>query len=276
MIVVQGQPDLPQVILTLAPPGRFPRRLHGRQQQRRQDRDDRDDDQQFDQRESTRCPAPMTKAPFFARSSAAWKPMPELNQATPSMSVEWATPLARDGAYGGTITKPLEAGRNENSPRTNAAAISWYIVNGWALSVTAFAFVAELGADAISAEVAARISKGESVEAIIQASQQAGVASQAIAALIVGGQSPAAVVPGPPPPRRQRAGPAGAVEGVVRLRGLIRADRVEPAEGQPQQDEPALDPPRLESGGIVDVGPGVFGQTLDVGCRPAGVRAKEA
>ena len=64
--------------------------------------------------------------------------MPEVIHATPSMSVAWATPLASDGPCGGTITKPAGAGRSENSPRTNAAAISWYIVNGWALSVTAF------------------------------------------------------------------------------------------------------------------------------------------
>ena len=41
--------ELLQVVLALQPPRRFPRRLHGRQQQRDQDPDDRNDNEQFNQ-----------------------------------------------------------------------------------------------------------------------------------------------------------------------------------------------------------------------------------
>ena len=51
-VVVQGQPELLEVVVALHPPRRLPRRLHGRQEQRDQDRDDRDDDQELDQREA--------------------------------------------------------------------------------------------------------------------------------------------------------------------------------------------------------------------------------
>ena len=46
-----GQAELLEVVLALRPPGRFSRRLHGRQQQPDEDADDRDDHQEFDQGE---------------------------------------------------------------------------------------------------------------------------------------------------------------------------------------------------------------------------------
>ena len=49
---MRSQRKLFQMIAALKISGRFPRRLHGRQQQADQHRDDGDDHQQFDQRES--------------------------------------------------------------------------------------------------------------------------------------------------------------------------------------------------------------------------------
>src|SRR5262249_6518175 len=49
-IVVDRQPQLLQVVLTLRSPRGFPRLLHGRQQQRDQDRNDGDHHQKFDER----------------------------------------------------------------------------------------------------------------------------------------------------------------------------------------------------------------------------------
>ena len=51
VVVVQGQPDLLQVVLALHPGGGLADLLDGGQQQADQDRDDRDHDQQLDQRE---------------------------------------------------------------------------------------------------------------------------------------------------------------------------------------------------------------------------------
>ena len=48
-IVVNGKPDLLQIIPALRPPRRFASLLHCRQQQCDQDRDDGDHDQEFDQ-----------------------------------------------------------------------------------------------------------------------------------------------------------------------------------------------------------------------------------
>ena len=49
---MQSQPDLLEVVGALDPPRRFPRRLHGGEQQSDQDGDDRDDDEQLDQGEA--------------------------------------------------------------------------------------------------------------------------------------------------------------------------------------------------------------------------------
>ena len=53
VIVVEGDPDLFQVVDALDARARLARRLHRRQQQGNQDRDDRDDHQEFDQRKAT-------------------------------------------------------------------------------------------------------------------------------------------------------------------------------------------------------------------------------
>jgi hypothetical protein len=50
---MKRQADLPQVVLTLRSPRRFPSRLHGRKHQPDQDADDGNHDQQLDQRETT-------------------------------------------------------------------------------------------------------------------------------------------------------------------------------------------------------------------------------
>ena len=47
---LQSDPDLPQVILALSPPGRLASCLNRRQKHRHQEADDADHDQQFDQR----------------------------------------------------------------------------------------------------------------------------------------------------------------------------------------------------------------------------------
>ena len=52
MVIVQGEPDLLQVVDALGTAGRLAGGLDGRQQQGDQDRDDGDHDQQLDQRES--------------------------------------------------------------------------------------------------------------------------------------------------------------------------------------------------------------------------------
>ena len=49
---MKSQPNLLEIVFTLASPSRFASLLHGGQQQRNQNRDDRDHDQQFDQRET--------------------------------------------------------------------------------------------------------------------------------------------------------------------------------------------------------------------------------
>jgi hypothetical protein len=49
MIVVNGQPNLFQVVLTLGPSRGFPNFLHRRQQQADQNSDDCNDDQQLDE-----------------------------------------------------------------------------------------------------------------------------------------------------------------------------------------------------------------------------------
>ncbi len=53
VIVVQGQPDLLQIVATLRAPGRLAGHLHRRKQQRDQDGNDGDNDQQLDQRKTT-------------------------------------------------------------------------------------------------------------------------------------------------------------------------------------------------------------------------------
>ena len=52
MMGEHGHPELPEVVLALRPPARFPRRLHGRQQQPDKDADNRDDHQEFHQGET--------------------------------------------------------------------------------------------------------------------------------------------------------------------------------------------------------------------------------
>ena len=47
LVIHAGQGELLEVVLALQSPGRLPRRLHGRKQQRDQDADDRDNDQKF-------------------------------------------------------------------------------------------------------------------------------------------------------------------------------------------------------------------------------------
>ena len=49
VVVVQGEPDLFEIVGALNPPRRLARSLDGRQEQRDQDRDDRDHDQQLDE-----------------------------------------------------------------------------------------------------------------------------------------------------------------------------------------------------------------------------------
>ncbi len=51
MIVVQCQPQLPQIIETLSPPRRFASRLNCREKQCRQEANNCDDHEQFDYRE---------------------------------------------------------------------------------------------------------------------------------------------------------------------------------------------------------------------------------
>ena len=51
-IVVNGKPQLLQIVRTLSPPGRLTSRLHGGQKQRNEHGDNGDDDQQFDQSET--------------------------------------------------------------------------------------------------------------------------------------------------------------------------------------------------------------------------------
>ena len=51
VMILPRQADLFQIVLALRDPGRFPRRLNGRQQQRDQNADDGDDDQQLDKGE---------------------------------------------------------------------------------------------------------------------------------------------------------------------------------------------------------------------------------
>jgi hypothetical protein len=52
-IVEHGKAELPQVVLAAHPPGRFPRRLHGRQQHADEHADDRDHDEQLHEREAS-------------------------------------------------------------------------------------------------------------------------------------------------------------------------------------------------------------------------------
>ncbi len=54
MVVVQGDPDLPEVIDALQAPRGFTSRLDRRQQQGDQHGEDRDDDKQLDQRETAK------------------------------------------------------------------------------------------------------------------------------------------------------------------------------------------------------------------------------
>ena len=56
MVVVQANPNLLQVVLTLGPSGGFAHFLNGREQESDENRDDRDDDEQFDQRKAGRTP----------------------------------------------------------------------------------------------------------------------------------------------------------------------------------------------------------------------------
>jgi hypothetical protein len=50
MVVVQGQPQLLEVVRTLRPAGRLARGLYGRQEQRNKDANNGDHDQQLDKR----------------------------------------------------------------------------------------------------------------------------------------------------------------------------------------------------------------------------------
>ena len=72
LIIVNRQAHLFEVVAALRAPRRFPRLLHGRQQQRDQDGDNRDDDQQFDEGEaqsySITDPHRITPAPQNIRS----------------------------------------------------------------------------------------------------------------------------------------------------------------------------------------------------------------
>jgi hypothetical protein len=63
LVVVQGQAQLLQVVLTPRAPGRFARRLHRGQEQRYQDADDGNDHKKFDQGKT----APKTFASCFHR-----------------------------------------------------------------------------------------------------------------------------------------------------------------------------------------------------------------
>lgn len=55
-VLVQGQPDLPQIVAALDAPGGLPRRLHGREQEGRQQANDGDHDERLDQRKAPRSP----------------------------------------------------------------------------------------------------------------------------------------------------------------------------------------------------------------------------
>ena len=55
-MIQQRQADLLDLALALVAVGRFPRRLHGRQQQRDEDADDGNHHQQFDKGESAPSP----------------------------------------------------------------------------------------------------------------------------------------------------------------------------------------------------------------------------
>src|SRR4029453_4930135 len=49
VVIVEGQPDLLQIVLALGAAGRLPRLLHGRQQERDEHADDGDHDQKLNQ-----------------------------------------------------------------------------------------------------------------------------------------------------------------------------------------------------------------------------------
>jgi hypothetical protein len=65
MVVVQGDPDLFEVVDALCAACSLARALNGGQEKRYQHRDDRNHDQQFDERES----GTWTKVPFGSLSS---------------------------------------------------------------------------------------------------------------------------------------------------------------------------------------------------------------
>src|SRR5262249_20535291 len=60
LVVVQGEADLLQVVHALGPPGRFPGRLHRREQQGDEDGDDGDDDQQLNEGEAVEADTLLT------------------------------------------------------------------------------------------------------------------------------------------------------------------------------------------------------------------------
>jgi hypothetical protein len=53
VVVVDGNPNLLEIVFALHAPSRFPGLLNGREQNRHEDGDDRDDDQEFDEREAS-------------------------------------------------------------------------------------------------------------------------------------------------------------------------------------------------------------------------------
>jgi hypothetical protein len=74
--VVDGHPELLEVVHALIPPGRFPRLLHRRQQQRHEDGNNGDDNEQLDQRETgtddARSAARLRTANLFHDNLSVW------------------------------------------------------------------------------------------------------------------------------------------------------------------------------------------------------------
>src|SRR5262245_4044505 len=75
MIIVQGDPHLPEIVLALRTPGRLPRLLNRREQQGHEDGDDGDHHQEFDQRKrraaarDSKVVSPHRESPFSPAGS---------------------------------------------------------------------------------------------------------------------------------------------------------------------------------------------------------------